>query len=81
MLPIEVMGVRKHTFTFPFEKWLNQELSEVVAERLHGLADEMTHLINPVSAKQVWLDFKSGRTNWARPWALYVLDSWMRYNA
>jgi asparagine synthase (glutamine-hydrolysing) len=80
MLPMEVVGGRKHTFTFPLERWLKQDLSSVVSQRLQDLTDELTRLIDPEAARQVWLDFKSGRTNWARPWALYVLDAWTRHN-
>ena len=36
--------------------------------------------IEPAAAAEIWLDFEHGRTNWARPWALYILDEWIRKN-
>jgi hypothetical protein len=79
MLPVEVAASRKATFTFHFDRWLNQELSSVVGQRLQDLSDDLKSSINPIVAKQLWLDFNSGRTNWARPWALYGLDAWTQH--
>ena len=29
-------------------------------------------------AKTVWRQFLRGRTGWARPWSLFVLNEWVR---
>ena len=31
-----------------------------------------------LEAQAVWDDFLAGRTGWARPWSLYVLNDWVR---
>lgn len=80
MLPTEVTRSRKQTFTFPFEQWMNRELSLPVSQGLRDLADGLSDIINPASLDQIWRDFRNGQTNWARPWALYVLNAWVECN-
>lgn len=80
MLPAEVVKSRKRTFTFPLGQWLSQELSSIVSQMLLNPTEELVRWVNPTAAKRVWLDFEKAHTNWARPWALYVLDAWIREN-
>lgn len=79
-LPPEVVGAVKKTFTFPFESWLRDELSSEVGSRLHGLSDYLRTFLDPDSVGNVWRAFRRGQSNWARPWALYVLDAWLCHN-
>lgn len=80
LLPPEVITSAKRTFTFPFEIWLRQSLSLKIGQRFQGLSGGLGEWIDPTAAAKVWQDFERGRTNWARPWALYVLDAWVRQN-
>lgn len=80
MLPAEVTIGTKRTFTLPFEIWLRTVLSQEVAQCLHILSDDLRSWIDPGSCIQVWKNFKNGNTNWARPWALYILDAWVKKN-
>jgi asparagine synthase (glutamine-hydrolysing) len=80
MLLPEVTGGAKRTFTFPFETWLRREMSLEVSRRLQNLPDGLRGWVESETVDRIWSDFKRGRTNWARPWALYVLDEWTRKN-
>lgn len=78
-LPPTVLAGKKRTFSFPYESWLRTGLSSEVEKRL--LAPEMlSEWFNPLGIAQVWQEFLSGRTGWARPWSLYVLDQWLANN-
>jgi asparagine synthase (glutamine-hydrolysing) len=80
ILPPEVMIGTKRTFTLPFEIWLRTGLSQEVAQCLRTLSDGLRRWIDPTSCIQVWKNFDDGNTNWARPWALYILDAWVKNN-
>jgi hypothetical protein len=80
MLPDEVVTGAKRTFTFPFETWLRSGLSQTVGERLTHAPDRLTVWLDPDAAAGVWRDFGTGRTNWARPWALYIFEAWVKQN-
>jgi asparagine synthase (glutamine-hydrolysing) len=78
LLPQEIVGQPKRTFTFPWEHWLRGPLQPRVAASLHDLAPALRPLLNPHAVESVWQDFLSGRTNWSRPWSLFVLNEWVR---
>jgi asparagine synthase (glutamine-hydrolysing) len=80
LLPAPIVSRAKRTFTFPFERWLREGLGEAAAEALQSPSDALACWLEPSAVKQVWQDFERGQTNWARPWALYVLDAWIREN-
>jgi asparagine synthase (glutamine-hydrolysing) len=80
MLLPEVTSSAKRTFTFPFETWLRSEMSLKVSLRLQNPSDGLAAWAEPQAVSRVWSDFEAGHTNWARPWALYVLDEWIRKN-
>jgi len=78
VLPAQVITAPKRTFTLPFEMWLRQGLSLPVRKCLLGGADALTPWLDPTAIASVWADFEGGKTNWARPWALYVVHEWAR---
>jgi len=80
MLPDEVVTGAKRTFTFPFETWLRSGLSQTVGERLTHAPERLTVWLDPDAAAGVWRDFETGCTNWARPWALYIFEAWVKQN-
>jgi len=80
LLPSEITHLGKRTFTFPFQTWLRQGLSEKVKQSLLNAPESLRSWIDPAATAETWLDFERGRTNWARPWALYILDEWVRCN-
>lgn len=80
MLPDRVLASPKHTFTFPFQQWLLQDLADEVGECLGGLSSVSRRWLNPSTVEDVWIDFLRGLSSWSRPWALYALDVWIRNN-
>jgi asparagine synthase (glutamine-hydrolysing) len=80
VLPEENVAQPKRTFTFPWEHWLRGPLGNRVAAALEDWSSALEpHLAAPV-ALGVWEDFLGGRTTWSRPWALYVLNEWVKRN-
>jgi hypothetical protein len=79
-LPPAIVGAKKRTFTFPFEVWLRQGLARQVAARLNHASDCLESGLNPQTAVHIWHEFEAARTNWARPWALYILVEWVNLN-
>jgi asparagine synthase (glutamine-hydrolysing) len=78
LLPVQVTASAKRTFTFPFETWLRAGLAATVQRRLAAGAADPSAVLRGEAVMGVWRDFESGRTNWARPWALYVLHEWLQ---
>lgn len=78
LLPPEVLTHSKHTFTFPFERWLRRELAPAVEAMVLNMLPLVSEWFEPTEVLRVWRDFESGRTNWARPWALYIALTWLR---
>jgi asparagine synthase (glutamine-hydrolysing) len=78
LVPVEVLNREKRTFTLPWEHWLRGELGMEVASRLNALTPSLALVLDGEVAKTVWQQFLRGRTNWARPWSLFVLNEWVR---
>lgn len=78
MLPREVVDQPKRTFTFPWRRWLRGPLGLEVAMRLGGITPSLAEVLNREQVHSVWRSFLMGRTGWARPWSLFVLNEWVR---
>ena len=78
LLPEEIVGQRKRTFTFPWERWLRGSLASRVGAGLDDLAPALAPHLNKDAVRAVWLAFEAAKTNWSRPWSLYVLNQWCR---
>lgn len=78
LVPVEALNHAKRTFTLPWEHWLRGELGAEVASRLSALTPSLALVLDGEMAKTVWRQFLRGRTNWARPWSLFVLNEWVR---
>lgn len=75
-----VTQTRKRTFTMPVSVWLREGLASPVSKAL-SLDGPLAELgMRSDQLGRVWQEFCGGRTNWARPWALYVLGSWLKEN-
>jgi len=77
-LPEAVVRGRKRTFTLPWERWLRGPLRHRVEEGIAEVPAPLLQFLNPSEVRAVWQDFLAGRTGWARPWAIYVLNEWVR---
>jgi asparagine synthase (glutamine-hydrolysing) len=80
-LPEQIIYRKKQGFTFPFERWLRNQMRDEVAQSISRIADgPLQGAISPDAALQVWNDFQHGRTSWSRPWSLHVLQRWCERN-
>ena len=78
LLPENVVRQRKRTFTFPWERWLRGSLASRVSAGLSDLAPALAVHLDSDAVRAVWLAFEASKTNWSRPWSLYVLNQWCR---
>lgn len=78
LLPEEIVRQRKRTFTFPWEQWLRGSLEGCVRSGLSELAPALASHLDASAVDAVWLAFAAAKTNWSRPWSLYVLNQWCR---
>ena len=80
LLPDEVVGQSKRTFTLPWEVWLRGPLGVRVSQDLADLAPPLQPYMNPRAVRGAWQNFVIGQTNWSRPWSLFVLNDWVRHH-
>jgi len=78
LLPKEVTGQKKRTFTLPWEQWLRGPLKARVEESFAHIAPELRPLLKEQGVRGVWQDFLAGKTSWSRPWAIFALNEWAR---
>jgi asparagine synthase (glutamine-hydrolysing) len=78
LLPWEILGQRKRTFTLPWEEWLRGPLRARMEVSFADPALLLAPYLRPRGARSVWTDFLAGKTSWSRPWSLYVLNEWCR---
>jgi asparagine synthase (glutamine-hydrolysing) len=78
LMPPEILGQRKHTFTLPWEDWLRSALKPRMESSLKDLAPALKGQLHDAGVQAVWDNFMAGRTTWSRPWSLYVLNEWCR---
>jgi asparagine synthase (glutamine-hydrolyzing) len=78
-IPDEIASRPKRGFELPITRWTGGALQNEMREVLSN-GDTMKFGIAPLEAQRVWRDYERGRVNWSRPWALYVLLSWLDRN-
>ena len=78
LLPREILGQRKRTFTLPWAEWLRGPLRARMAASFDDPAPALAAYLRPGGLPLVWADFLAGKTTWSRPWSLYVLNEWCR---
>jgi asparagine synthase (glutamine-hydrolysing) len=78
LLPQEILAQRKRTFTLPWEEWLRGPLRARMEASMADPAPPLAAYLRPGGVRSVWTDFLAGKTNWSRPWSLYVLNEWCR---
>ena len=78
LLPPEVAGQKKRTFTLPWEQWLRGPLKSRVEESFANIAPPIAPFVKTRGVADVWRDFLAGRTSWSRPWAIFSLNEWAR---
>lgn len=78
LLPPEILGQKKRTFTLPWEEWLRGPLRARMEASFADPAPALAAYLRSGGMQTVWTDFLSGKTTWSRPWSLYVLNEWCR---
>ncbi len=78
LLPDEVVGQSKRTFTLPWDVWLRGPLGVRLSQDLSNLTPPLRQYLNPRAVRGAWQNFVIGQTNWSRPWSLFVLNEWVR---
>ncbi len=78
VLPEEVVGQSKRTFTLPWEVWLRGPIGVQMSQELEDMPPQLQQYMNPRAVRGAWQNFVTGHTNWSRPWSLYVLNLWVR---
>jgi asparagine synthase (glutamine-hydrolysing) len=78
LMPPEILGQRKRTFTLPWEEWLRGPLRARMEASFADPAPTLAPYLRPGGLRSVWSDFLAGKTAWSRPWSLYVLNEWCR---
>jgi asparagine synthase (glutamine-hydrolysing) len=78
LLPREILAQRKRTFTLPWEEWLRGPLRARMEASFADPAASLAAHLRSGGVRSVWTDFLAGKTNWSRPWSLYVLHEWCR---
>lgn len=77
LLPKEVTHRHKMGFSFPWDQWMRNELSDFVSSHITSLSDrgifDKTRLLNYYEA------YRQGRPDilWSKIWLLVILDYWM----
>jgi asparagine synthase (glutamine-hydrolysing) len=80
LLPEEILGQRKRTFTLPWEEWLRGPLRPRLEASFADIAPALAPHLRLEGVRAVWAAFLEGKTSWSRPWALYVLNEWCRHH-
>jgi asparagine synthase (glutamine-hydrolysing) len=80
LLPEEILGQRKKTFTLPWEEWLRGPLRPRLEASFADIASSLAPHLRAEGVRSVWAAFLEGKTSWSRPWALYVLNEWCKHH-
>jgi len=77
-IPKEIYARPKMGFTLPFDEWSKGVLRDSIEKEISNCPAKGSWPINPRVTSMIWNDFLGGKTNWARPWSLFVLNRWIR---
>jgi asparagine synthase (glutamine-hydrolysing) len=78
ILPPQILGQQKRTFTLPWEEWLRGPLCARLQTSFADIAPALVPHLHSKGVRDVWTAFLAGKTSWSRPWSLYVLNEWCR---
>lgn len=80
LLPNEIVDRPKMGFTFPWRKWLKEDLRNFVGDHISDLSKR--ELFNKAGVERLWNDFDRNApdVNYAHVWNLVVLENWVQQN-
>src|SRR5882672_10280306 len=80
VLPSEILGQKKRTFTLPWEQWLRGPLRAKLEGSFGEIATPLKDHLKAGGVQAVWQSFLAGKTTWSRPWSIFVLNEWCKRN-
>jgi asparagine synthase (glutamine-hydrolysing) len=80
ILPPQILGQQKRTFTLPWEEWLRGPLCARLQTSFADVAPALVPHLHSKGVRDVCTAFLAGKTSWSRPWSLYVLNEWCRHH-
>jgi asparagine synthase (glutamine-hydrolysing) len=80
ILPAQITGQKKRTFTLPWEHWLRAELRPKMEASFAEIAKPLKDHLKESGVMGVWQGFLAGQRTWSRPWAIFVLNEWCKRN-
>ena len=80
LLPRACVHRSKRGFELPFQLWLSGALKSEMQASLTGAASRESIPFEPGALTALWAQYQSGRVNWSRVWAIFVLSRWMQQN-
>jgi asparagine synthase (glutamine-hydrolysing) len=80
LLPPEIVNRPKMGFTFPWKKWMKEELKTFCEEKMLSLSKRNYFVEQEVM--KLWKRFLADdpRVTWSRLWYLIVLENWLQEN-
>jgi asparagine synthase (glutamine-hydrolysing) len=74
----ELVSRPKRTFTFPFARWLAQDLRSTVQETFQPERLGRVGLLHPAGIASLWQQYlrSPASVGWSRIWSLFVLQRW-----
>ena len=77
-LPEGIENQPKRGFSMPFQAWLEGPLASPMAELLAPRVVRSRGWLDERSVTEVAGSFRAGRTGWAQPWLLMMIELWAR---
>ncbi len=79
-LPRKIYLRRKMGFVLPVGRWMKEDISKEIEEELSCPSEAIKEFVASEGQIAVWRRFLDGGLSWQRPWALYVLNKWVKLN-
>lgn len=80
LLPLEVVARKKKGFSFPWEKWMRNELKDFCESRINSIMERGFMRQDKLASQ--WQRFLGGdgSVRWSEIWLFVVLEEWLRNN-
>ena len=74
----DLQGRPKRTFTFPFARWLGNDLRATIGAVFAPARLAAAGVLNPAAVSRLWQRYlhKPESVGWSRIWSVFVLASW-----
>jgi asparagine synthase (glutamine-hydrolysing) len=74
----DLMTRTKRTFTFPFSRWISEDLRVTIQETFSPDRLGAAGVLNPDAVKKLWARYLENPTavGWSRLWTIFVLARW-----